>query len=81
MEWLKDKWKNFNADLRKAHRSLTIRIGVVFELLIEFLPELSKAVADLEPYVMPETHKRLSQLMILAMILVRFRTNKALRDK
>lgn len=79
--WLRDKWTNFKADLARAHRSVTIWLGLVAELAVEFMPEIARAVTEMESYVLPETYKRAMQVIIFVNMMIRFRTTKALRHK
>jgi len=79
--WLKDKRTNFKADLARAHRSVTIWFGLVAELVVEFMPEIARAVTEMESYVLPETYKRIMQVIVFVTMLIRFRTTKALRNK
>jgi len=80
-EWLKDKFKLIVADCKRAHTSLTIWFGAIAEILIEYLPEITRAVTDMENYMLPETYKRIMQGIVLVNMILRFRTTKALRHK
>ena len=80
-EWLKDKLTLIKEDLKKAHKSLTIWFGVVAELLIEYLPEITRTVTEAEDYMLPETYKRIMQGIVLVNMILRFKTTKALRHK
>lgn len=79
--WLKDKLELIKADLKKAWMSMTIWFGMICEVAIEYLPEITKAVSESEEYMLPETYKRIMQGIVLINMLLRFRTTKALRHK
>ena len=79
--WLHDKWQDFIADLRNSHKSLTIWFGVMSEFLIEYLPEITKAITESEDYMLPETYKRVMQGIVLLNMVLRFKTKSAMRHK
>ena len=80
-EWLKDKLELIKADLKKAWLSMTIWFGVICEGVIEYLPEITRAVSESEEYMLPETYKRIMQGIVFVNMLLRFKTTKALRHK
>jgi hypothetical protein len=79
--WLKDKWLNFWADLRRFYKSWTVLFGLAAELVIEYLPEITQAATDMESYMLPETYKRIMQGIVMVNIALRFKTTKAMRHK
>ena len=81
MNWLRDKLSNFIADCKQAWKSWTIVFGAIAEVAIEYLPEISQFVSESENYMLPETYKRIMQAIVFINMLLRFKTNKALRHK
>ena len=79
--WMKDKLRNLAADLKRFHRSWTILFGIVAEFLVEYMPEITQAVTEMESYVLPETYKRAMQGIIFVNMLLRFKTTTAMRNK
>lgn len=79
--YLKDKFRDIWGDLKRWYKSWTILFGIAAEFLIEWLPEITKAVTDMESYILPETYKRIMQAIVLINIILRFKTTKALRHK
>lgn len=79
--WLKDKALDIWGDLRKWYKSWTILFGLAAECLIEWLPEITRAVTEMESYMLPETYKRIMQGILLVNIILRFKTTTALRHK
>lgn len=80
-EWLKDKLILIKADLKNAWKSSTLWFGAICEAVIQYLPEITKAVSESEDYMLPETYKRIMQGIVLINMINRFRTTKALRNK
>lgn len=79
--WINDKLLDFRDDLKNCHKSLTVWFGIAAEFLIEWLPEITRVVTEMENYMLPETYKRVMQAIVLVNIALRFKTTKALRRK
>lgn len=81
MEWLKDKLKNLKEDLKRAHLSLTLWFNGVAGTLVVALPEAQASFPQLQEYIPADTYRLVMGVLIVGNMLLRFRTDKALRAK
>lgn len=87
--WIKDVYENMRGDMKRAHKSLTLWFnGVVaavssallalpVDQVIAFMPQF-------QPYLEDALFKNIMLILIAVNginMMLRFRTNKALRDK
>lgn len=79
--WLKDFLKNLKADLKRLHTSLTIWFNSVVGSVALAMPEAVSAFPQLQEYVSPEFYKQAMVVLLVGNFLLRFRTNRPLRDK
>jgi len=81
MEWIKDKLKLIYADFLRSWKSFTVWVNGVALAVLSGLPMAQESFPQLQQYISPNLYKQAMTVLIVANILLRFKTNKALRDK
>lgn len=81
MEWLKDKWNHIKADIRKAHKSLTMWFNGVLGTLLIFWPDIAANVSSVQAYLTPSLYGKLVIALAIGNVILRMKTTQALRDK
>lgn len=79
--WLKDALRNIKADLARAHKSLTIWFNGAVGTVIVVLPEAQAAFPQIQEYLPADTYRTIMGVLVFGNLMLRFRTNKAMRDK
>lgn len=67
--------------LKNAWKSWTIRVNAAFAMLIGGLPFLQDAFPAMQPYVDERHYKWAMGSIVIANILLRFKTTQCLADK
>lgn len=67
--------------IKGAWKSWTIRANAIFAAMLAGLPMLQDSVPALQPYVRADTYRYAMGAIIIANILLRFKTSNSLADK
>lgn len=81
MEWLKDKLYGLWLDVQRAYVSLTIWVNGIALTVIGLLPLAQDYAPQLQAYISPDLYKQMMLVLVIANILLRFKTSSALRNK
>jgi hypothetical protein len=81
MEWLKDTLNGFWQDVKRAYVSMTIWVNGIALTVISILPLAQDYAPQLQAYISPDLYKQMMLVLVIANILLRFKTSTALRDK
>jgi len=81
LNWLKDKFTELLEDLKRVHRSWTIWVNGAILTILEAIPYAQDAFPQLEGYLSPEFYKQGMTALIVANIILRFKTKSAIKDK
>jgi len=81
MEWLKDLLNGLWSDLKRSYVSLTIWVNGISLTVISFLPMAQDYAPQIQEYISPSLYKQMMVVLVIANILLRFKTSSALRDK
>jgi len=81
INWFKDKYVTILADLRRAHVSATVWVNGLALTALEALPFLKENFPELQDYVSPDFYRQAMTVIVVANIILRFKTNSALRNK
>lgn len=79
--WIKDVATNIKDDLKKAHRSIVIWFNSIAGTAIISLPFAQENLPALQEYISPDFYKHAMMVLVIANIMLRFKTNSAMRDK
>lgn len=79
--WVKDVSGGVKKDLVRAHRSLTIQFNSAMLAITELIPLAADELPKLREYVPEGFYGKMTILLIVGNIIIRFKTNRALRDK
>ncbi len=74
-------WNNFKADLAKAHRSATVWFNALAGMAVLYLPQMQEQFPQLQDYLPPNAYHYAMGAVVLGNVLLRFKTNCALREK
>lgn len=81
INWLKDKYASIVADLKRTHKSATIWLNSLALTALEITSHLKEYFPELQEYLSPDFYRQAMIVIIVANLLLRFRTNTALRNK
>lgn len=79
--WIKDVSGNVRKDVARAHRSLTIQFNSIMAVITELIPMAADELPKLKEYIPDGFYGKMTIILIVGNILIRFKTNRALRDK
>ena len=79
--WIRDKMLDIREDLSKAHKSLTIIFNSLMLSAIEFLPMAKDSFPELQEYLPADIYKQGMLILVVGNIILRFKTQSALRAK
>ena len=80
-EFIKDWLSGILEDIKRAYLSMTIWVNGVVMAALGALPYAQESFPQIQDYVSPEFYKHAMLGIIVANILLRFKTTKPLRDK
>lgn len=78
---LKDLLVRVRADLRRAHKSLTIWFNGVFGSAVVALPFLQGSLPEMREFLPEGIYQYLMGVVVAGNILLRFKTSKGLAEK
>jgi hypothetical protein len=78
---MKDLYARIRADVARMYRSWTIWVNGVFGAILLALPFAQDNLPQLQNYVPPIYYKYAMGVIVVANILLRFKTTKALSEK
>lgn len=81
INWLKDLFTGVLADVKRAYVSLTIWVNGIALTIIGVLPLAQDYAPQIQEYISPSLYKQMMLIIVVANILLRFKTHTALRDK
>ena len=79
--WIQDTVENVIADLKKAHRSLTILFNTLLAAVAFAIPELIAFLPQLQQYLPEENYKTLMVIALVGNFVLRFKTSSRIADK
>lgn len=79
--YLVDLWDKVCADIKKAHKSLTIWFNSVMGMVVVGLPMAQDSLPQLQDYLPAGFYHYLMGILILGNIILRFKTTSALAAK
>ena len=79
--WLKDKFTELWADLKRAHTSWTIWVNGIALTILEALPYAQDVFPQIKEYISPDFYKQGMTTLIVANLILRFKTKSAIKDK
>lgn len=79
--WLYDKWQNFKADTKSAWKSWTIIFNSGIGIVSTFLPDIIALMPDLQEYIEAPTYKTWMIILLVGNFILRYKTDKPLRNK
>ena len=79
--WLLDHWDAMRADIAKAHKSFTIWFNSLLGMAIVLLPTAQAQMPQLQGYLPANVYHYAMGMLVLGNILLRFKTDCALREK
>lgn len=80
-EWMKDLWMQFSADLKKAHKSMTIWFNGIMGTIVIALPLAHDQLPQLQDYLPAAIYHYLMGAVVFGNIILRFKTTRALAQK
>jgi len=80
-DYLKDLLARFKADLRRAHKSITIWFNGVLGLLAMVLPFALEQLPAMQAYLPAQIYNYMMGAVVLGNIVLRFRTSQRLAEK
>jgi len=81
LNWIKDKTKHVIADLKRAHKSITIWFNSLMATAFFLLPEAIAYFPQLQAYIPEPTYKTGMVVLLVGNMVLRFKTASALRNK
>lgn len=81
INWLTDLFNGIMADVKRAYVSMTIWVNGIALTIMGLLPLAQDYAPQLQEYISPELYKQMMLIIVVANILLRFKTSSALRDK
>ena len=81
LNWIKDKTKHILADLKRAHRSVTIWFNGLIATAFFLIPEAIAYLPQLKDYVSEDMYKTGMVVLLVGNMILRFKTASALRNK
>lgn len=81
INWVRDKLADVLSDLKQAHKSWTIWINGTAVAVLEALPWVREVFPELQEYLTPEFYKQAMTVIVIANLILRFKTKSSLKDK
>ena len=79
--WIKDTMSAVWADIKKAHKSLTILFNSFWLGFVEMLPYAKEVFPEMKDYLPAELYTHVFVIVVIGNIVLRFKTKQPLRSK